>query len=131
MSMAAERRARVGAAVDRAWGETFLLSPQCRPPGDPDGRPAADPSRPAFAFVGRFMASSDQTHARSRASSLQTTKPFDTANATVTVSRDQLVSDVQESDQLLRSETGETFTVTRVMDGRFGRLVLILRSGPR
>lgn len=131
MSMAADRRARVGAAVDRAWGEGFLLTPRCRPEGDPDGRPVPDTARPAFPFVGRFLARAEDQHARSRSISLQETKAFNTAASTVTAVKANLPAPIGELDLLTRADTGEVFTVTRARDGDFGRVVLILRNGPR
>ena len=131
MATASDRRARVGAAVDRAWGEGFALTPRCRPAGDPDARPVADATRAPFAFVGRFLSQSEDRHARSRATSLQSTKPFNTAVPTLTAVKAALPGAIAEDDLLTRQDTGETFTVTRVRDGDFGRLVLMLRSGPR
>lgn len=131
MSTVYDRRARVGAAVDRAWGESFLLSPRCRPEDDPDARPVSDPERPAFAFTGRFLAKSEDQHARSRATSLQETRAFNAAAPTITVVKASLLVEIRESDMLTQQDTGEVFTVTKAKDGDFGRLVLVLRKGPR
>ncbi|MEE7460682.1 hypothetical protein MFUR16E_04710 [Methylobacterium fujisawaense] len=131
MSTVSDRRARVGAAVDRAFGESFLLSPRCPPEGDPNGRPVSDSERPIFEFTGRWTSMASEQHARSRATALETTRAFVTEAPSVTADRAGLAAEIRKNDVLTRLETGAAYVVERTADGGFGRIVLTLRAGPR
>ncbi|MGF3027527.1 hypothetical protein ACQVP2_32575 [Methylobacterium aquaticum] len=127
MSLAAQRRARVAGVVDRHWGEGFTLTPRALPAGDRSGRPMADPSRQPFSFVGRFTSAAEEIRGRDRNVSIQMTRPMVSSSPTVTVVRANLTGEIREGDLLKRDETGETFIVGQMPDGRFERLVLKLR----
>ncbi|ACL57427.1 hypothetical protein [Methylobacterium nodulans] len=127
MSRTAQRRARVAAAVDRQWGESFRLSPRMAPAGDRSARHVPDPSRLAFDFLGRFSGSAEDVRARDRNVSLNMTRPMVSAMPRVTVAKANLLKEVREGDLLERRETGERFVVGQVLDGRFDRAVLQLR----
>lgn len=131
MSRLTERRARIARSVDRAWGESFLLTPRARPAGDPNGRPGPDPDRSPFTFTGRFTGMASEQHARSRATALETTRAFQTVAPSVTVDQTTLPGEIRKDDQLTRLDDNAAFLVERTADGGFGRLVLTLRTGPK
>ncbi|KTS30860.1 hypothetical protein NS228_06205 [Methylobacterium indicum] len=129
MSRSSARRARVAGVIDRQWGESFTLSPRSTPPGDRSARPGPDPSRAPFDFIGRFTSAADEIRGRDRNVSIQMTRPMVSSSPTVTVVRTNLRGEIREGDLLKRDETGETFIVGQIPDGRFERLVIKLRAG--
>lgn len=114
-SLFREAWAEAQPAFDEAFGEEFILLARARSTADPDARTTTDSSRPPFVFTGSFTAEGAMAQAQGRGRSGDWTREYVGQPAYIKVATVALPDWIASGDQVKRSETGETFTVTSVI----------------
>ena len=123
-----------GRTIEGVFGERFTLTPYVVPTAAPGGRPDVNARRlaePAAAvpFTGIFVAVGELVHAKGRAMADNTTRPFQAEVPMIDVAVDAFPAQPARGDRIVRSETGQAFTVSRFEPTDCGRAWIHLNDG--